>query len=827
MSAAPVLRKAKELNRAAALVTTRELGNCDHCGDSLAGLKVVRRTFVGEPRGRAFCCLGCAFIAEQLFLARISNRDCAALEASVPPTAPRTAGSARLQVEVRGMVCAACALLIEHRLRREPGIVAAQVEFVARRAHVIFNPQHTTPAEIVRSIERCGYRTGSSEALDTKAARIELARLLIAWLAMMQVMMLAVPSYFASAGDIAPDIEQLLRIGQLILTLPVVLFSGWPLMRAAASQVRAGQIGMDLPIVLGLTVAFGASVWAVFAASGPVYFDSIAMFVALVLGARWLQWRALRRAAQHIDEAERRAVLTAQRLRAYPASGALDSVAADELKPGDHVLVAPGETVPADGVVARGSSTLSQAWLTGESTPIEKSVGAAVLAGSVNFDQPLVVEVTRAGPATSLAALRRLVEDAGRERPRVVELANRVALVFLWTLIVLTALTVLAWLAIEPTQALPNAIALLVATCPCALSLAASAALTATQSALARCGILTARSAALQTAAQVDVVASDKTGTLTSAQPAVVRIVLLRDLPLHQIIAIAAGMETLSMHPYARALAAHAAAAKIEAAAVSDPRVDGSAGVEATVDGERYRLGRPDYALAMVKTPAGAAGMRRPVLIDAYGVDGAGIAVLSDKAGLLAVFVFAESLKSDAVAFADRVRAGGADLILLSGDRREPVERIARELRIENGFANQTPESKRRLIAELQRDGRVVAMIGDGMNDAPVLAQADVSIALADGASLAQARADFVVTSARLGEVAAVFEAARRCMRIVHQNLVWAFVYNVIAIPLAAFGYLTPALAAIGMATSSLLVVGNGLRAGRLPSAEGQSPRAG
>jgi len=820
MSAAPVLRKAKELNRAAALVTALERGNCDHCGDSLAGLKVVRRRFFAAPRELAFCCLGCAFIAEQLHLARVSSRDCAALEASVPPATQLVGASARLQVRIRGMVCAACAALIEHRLRREPGVIAAHVDFAMHRAYVSFDAQRSTPAEITRAIERSGYRAGSNEAEEKKAARIDLLRLLIAWLAMMQVMMLAVPTYFAAHGDIATDIEQLLRIAQLILTVPVVFFSGWPIVRAAASQLRAGQVGMDLPIVLGLSAAFGASVWAVLVASGPVYFDSIAMFVALVLGARWLQAKALRRAAEHIDVAERRTPTMAQRLRSFPASGAVDEVAADELRPGDHVLVPPGGSVPADGVVARGASTISQAWLTGEATPIDKNVADAVLAGSVNFDQPLVIEVTRAGAATSLAALRRLVDDAGRERPRVIELANRVATVFLWTVIVLTATTACAWLAIDPAQALPNAIALLVATCPCALSLAAPAALAATQSALARRGVLTARVAALQAAARVDVVAVDKTGTLTSAQPAVARVLLLRDRPLRRIIGIAAGLETLSMHPYARALSAHAAAAKIEPLAICDARVAGSAGVEAMVDGERYRLGRVAYARALTTTAFSDRWEQLPDLIDAHGLEDSGLAVLADRHGPLAIFVFAELPRRDAAAFADHVRATGAELILLSGDRRAPVERIARELHIDQGFANQTPESKRQRIAELQRDGRVVAMIGDGMNDAPVLAQADVSIALAEGASLAQARADFIVTSPRLADAACVFDAARRGMRIVRHNLAWALVYNAIAIPLAAFGLLTPALAAAGMAASSLIVVGNALRARRIAPRE-------
>jgi Cu2+-exporting ATPase len=570
---------------------------------------------------------------------------------------------------------------------------------------------------------------------------------------------------------------------------------------------------MDVPVALGIAAAFAGSAAATWRGTGAVYFDSITMFVAFVLGARWLQARALRRAAEHIDAMERRTALTAQRLRAYPASNAADAVPADELKIGDRVLVAPGETVPADGVVVRGASTLSQAWLTGESTPFEKSVGAAVLAGSVNLDQPLVVEVARAGTSTSLAALRRLVDEAGRERPRVVEVANRVALVFLWLVIGLTALTAGVWLVIDPALALPNAIALLVATCPCALSLAAPAALTAAQSALARRGVLTARAAALQPAAAVDVVATDKTGTLTTGLPAVVRIAQLRDAPLKEIIAIAAGLEALSTHPYARAVAAHAAAAGIEPLTIGDARVDGSAGVEGTVRGKRYRLGRPDYVQALAATGVATRWSRLPDLLDPQSNTGAGVAVLADTDGPVAVYLFAETLKDDAPAFTERVRARGADLILLSGDRRDAVERVARALHIEQGFANQTPDSKRQLIADMQRNGRVVAMIGDGMNDAPVLAQADVSIALADGSTLAQARADFVVASSRLADAASVFEVARRALRIVRQNLAWALLYNAVVIPLAAFGYLTPAIAAAGMAASSLLVVGNALRA--------------
>jgi P-type Cu2+ transporter len=487
MPVEPQFRKAKILDDGGTLAATSESA-CAHCGDSLAGLKVFRR-LIGSER-RAFCCLGCAFIAEQVYLAQASNRDRAALTGALGVPAPSGDGVpahvARLQVPVQGMVCAACALLIEHRLRRDAGVAQALVDFGAARAYVAYDPAVTSPARIERTIERTGYRAGTRDAADeTRARRIDLLRVLVAWLVMMQVMMLAVPAYVAAPGDIAPDIQQLLRIAQLVLTVPLLAFSAVPLMRAAASQLRARAIGMDLPIVLGLGAAFGASLFATVRAQGPVYFDSISMFVALVLGVRWLQARALSTAHRHVEAALRGAQITARRLRAYPGSMVSEPVATESLAVGDHVLVPPGETVPADGVVVHGASTVSQAWLTGEATPFEVGTGGEVSAGAVNLDQPVVLRVQRAGEATSLASLRRLVDDAGRARPRVVEIANRVAVAFLYVVLGVTAATLVGWWFVDPARALPNAIAVLVATCPCALSLAAPAALAAVQSALA------------------------------------------------------------------------------------------------------------------------------------------------------------------------------------------------------------------------------------------------------------------------------------------------------------------------------------------------------
>ncbi len=809
MSAAPVIRKAKEPGTADGGLAA----SCAHCGDSLAGLKIVSRAIGGHRQD--FCCLGCAFIAEQLHLAHASDADRVALEASLAqgPLNRDVPIGTRAQIEIRGMVCAACALLIEHRLRRVPGVATAHVDFTAQRAYVGYEPKRTDVAALKREIERAGYRTDVGAPSEKRRHRIELLRVLLAWLMMMQVMMLAVPAYVAAPGDIPADIEQLLRVAQLVLTIPVMLFCAAPILRAAASQLRAGPIGMDLPILLGLSAAFVASAWATITARGPVYFDSITMFVALVLGVRWLQARALHFARRHLDAAQRRARLTARRLRGFPASLATEPLSAEQLVVDDHVLVSVGETVPADGLIVQGTSSVSQAWLTGEATPIEKHDGSPVLAGSVNLEQPLVVRVTRAGEATSLAALRRLIDDAGRERPRIVELANRIATGFLWVVLAVTVATVAGWWWIDPAQALPAAVAVLVATCPCALSLAAPAALAATQSRLAERGVLTARSAALEALSSIDVLACDKTGTLTTAEPALTRVIALRGHRSSEVLGQAAALEAVAAHPFARALAAAAKAAHAVVPPAQDVSITPSAGIEGTVGGRRLRIGKIEFALALGTDAAQNAWFKRwPALAAQLPRDDSVIA-LADAQGALALFAFGEVLRPDAAALIDTARAGGADVLLVSGDRAGAVERIARALGVERAYAQQTPASKRELVAQLQGAGRRVAMLGDGFNDAPVLAQADVSIALAEGASLAQARADFIVLASRAADVAELLRSSRFGMRIVRQNFAWALLYNVGVIPLAAFGYLSPALAAVGMAASSAMVVANALRA--------------
>jgi Cu2+-exporting ATPase len=820
MPVEPQFRKAKVFDDGGTLAATSDAA-CAHCGDSLAGLKVCGRLIGGERR--AFCCLGCAFIAEQVYLAQASSRDRAALTGALNARAKGIEISplnlARVQIPIQGMACAACALLIERRLRREPGVTQAMVDFGAGRAYVAFDPALVAQARLERTIERAGYRAGVRESGDeSRARRVELLRVVLAWLVLAQVTLLAVPAYFMAPGELAPEIGQLLRTAQLILTVPLLAFSALPLMRAAVSQLRARAIGIELPIVLGLGVAFSASVVATVRAQGPVYFDSIALLVALVLGVRWLQGRALSAAQRHVEATLRGAQIVARRLRTFPGSMVTEAVAAETLAVGDYVLVPPGETVPTDGIVVHGVSTASQAWLTGEATPFELGTGSLVAAGAVNLDQPLVVRVERAGDATSLAALRRLIDDAGRARPRVAEESNRVGEVFLWVVLALTGVTLLGWWMIDPAHAVPNAIAVLIATCPCALALAAPAAFAAVQSALARRGVLTARVAAVERMARVDTLVCDKTGTLTLPVPELMRIVPLRGLEASTLLARAASLEALSNHPFARALTRAARVAGVAVPVVSDGVVAAAAGVEGTVEGKRLRIGKPDYALGLVTREPLPVAARLLKRLEQEKLRAASVVVLADPAGPLALFAFGEVARPGAAALVREVQGAGIQILLVSGDRREPVERVAREIGIgtedaRNVFALQTPESKRQIVTALQAQGRRVAMLGDGMNDAPVIAQADVSIALGEGAALAQSRADFVALHSRTADVAAVFAGSRKAMHIVGQNLLWVSVYNAVAIPLAALGHLTPALAAAGMAASSLVVLANSLRA--------------
>jgi len=795
--------------------------SCDYCGEPLTARNRIVRDL--QQRPQAYCCLGCAFIAEQLALmpgppsAAPAPADAAD---GLPPAAPSC-----LQLDVRGMVCAACAQLVEYCLRGAPGVYSASVDFVSHRAQVVFDPRRTGPLELGRRIGRAGYhvRGDADPRFERRAARIELLRVLVAWLAMMQVMMLAVPGYLARPGEIAPDIEQMLRIGQLVLSVPVALFCAAPFWRAAASQLRVGRIGMDVPVALGLGSALLASAAATLAARGAVYFDSVTMFAALLLSVRWWQLRALGRATAQIDAAAGQNRLRAHRLRQRGLSSAYDTLPAEQLQVDDVILVPAGEAFPADGRIIEGSTSVSQAWLTGESVAQDKCEGEAVLAGSLNLGQAVVVRVARCGDATSLAALQRMIVEAASKRPPGVAFMNRVAARFAVGVLALAGLTALYWLGVEPARATRAAIAVLVVTCPCALSLAAPLAFAVAQARLAARGVLLTRPGALEALARVDTVAFDKTGTLTEERPRLLELQPLAGRGAAQCLEIAAGLESRSQHPFALALRDAAQAGAVSPpAAVRVAEVAGM-GVEGIVAGARYRLGKPEYALALARDPQ--QGAQRLSQLQQQGrAQGVSQVVLAAEEGPLALLRFGETLRPDAAALLRELGGQGKALLLLSGDGQAAVERVAAELGAGASLSllalgDQDPAGKRRLLEQRQAAGARVAMIGDGINDAPVLAQADASIALASGVKLAQVRADVILLGPRLAAVGQTFTVAARTLRIVRQNLGWALAYNALMIPLAAAGVLAPWLAAVGMAASAGFVLANSLRLRAPPAA--------
>jgi Cu2+-exporting ATPase len=706
---------------------------------------------------------------------------------------------------VEGVRCGACVWLFESWLSRQRGIASAGLNFATRRARVRFDPDETSLAAILRAVAAIGYRAypydrARREALARREGRALLLRSGLALLAMMQVMMFAVPAYVSGEG-IDPGHRALLDWASLTLTLPVVLYSAAPFFGGAWRDVKLARLGMDVPIALGIAGAFVASVWATITRSGAVYFDSITMFVALVLLARLVEWRVRERAGDALEAIARELPPAAERLVEYPHDASAQTVAAASLAPGDHVRVATGAPIPVDGVVIEGRSSVEEALLTGESWPRAKAAGDHVLAGSINRESPLIVRVSAAGEATTLSALGRLAERAANERPRIATLSDTVAAGFVAALLCIALASALAWAMIDAPRALPIALAVLVVSCPCALSLATPAAIASAAGALSRRRILCVRPDALEALSRVTHVVLDKTGTLTAGDVRLLDVVPSANLERAACVAIAAALERGSSHPIARALHEHATSACVAGQVSAVP----GQGIEGIVAGRRYRLGREAWVTRIAGSQSAAAS--------AHPSAGESTCVaLGCDAGLVATLRFGDRLRDGARAFVDTLREAGLAVSIVSGDRAPAVERVARAVGVDDWHADAAPEDKQSIVASLQRRGGVVAMIGDGINDAPGLARADVSLTFGSAATLTQWTADAIVLGDDLAGVAFALRMARRTFRVIRQNVGWALVYNAIAIPLAATGHLSPLVAAVGMSASSLVVVGNAWR---------------
>ena len=711
-------------------------------------------------------------------------------------------------VLIEGMYCAACALTIEDALQNVPGVRSVEVSAGSHRAKVVWESQAVSPSGWMQAVHKAGYRALPANDAFARERRLAesrkaLWRMMVAGLCMMQVMMYAYPAYVAQPGDLTVEMEQLLRWASWVLSLPVIFFSCGPFFSSAWQDVLHRRISMDLPVALGMLITFVVSSAGTFDPAGifghEVYFDSLTMFVFFLLAGRWLELRLRDRTAGALETLMNRLPDSVLRLR---ADGHFERVPVRRLQVGDVVRILPGEAFPADGVLLQGHTSVDEALLTGESRPLTRQVGDEVISGSHNLSAMVQMRIDRVGEQTRFAQIVNLMESASTSKPAMARLADTIAKPFLIAVLIAAGVACAYWWQTDPERALMVAVSVLIVTCPCALSLATPAAMLSAAGALAKRGVLVRRLNAFESLADVDTVLFDKTGTLTRDAMVVNQIRVRQGTTQQQALALAAMLAQHSLHPLSRALVS---AARLEDASthwrVAQVTEQAGQGVRAEVSSAsgsepaiRLRLGSASFCGI---TPVNASALQ---------------VHLSDDAGWLASFEFQEDIRQDAQETVAALQRAGISVYLLSGDASDAAHRVAEKVGISEVRGNCSPQDKLDFLREFQDQGHRVAVVGDGLNDGPVLAGAHVSFAFGQAVPLAQAQADFLVSGGRLTNVVEALTLSRRTLTIVRQNLSWAAIYNAVCVPLAVFGLLPAWLAGLGMASSSLLVVVNALR---------------
>ena len=783
---------------------------------------------LGEPRH--FCCQGCVAVAQAIVDAGLeayyTHRRETAVTADVVPEVLRRlsfydnpavqqsfvrdrAGSREASLLLENIRCAACLWLNERVLRGLDGVLDVDLDYANHHARVRWDPNRIQLSEILESILNIGYVAhpydpARREQLNALQRKRSTERLIFAGVIGMVVMNFAIAGYVMGLSDETGELALWIRIGRwtsLFATTALLAYPGQEFFTGAWHDLRNRRLGMDVPIVLGLSVAYLGSLHATWTQVGEVYYDSIAMFVFLVLLARRIELRGRIQAANALDRVGRILPRVARRL-----DGAGEhEVLVTELAPGDRVRVRPGELVPSDGRLTEGCSSFDESLLTGEPLPVLQGPGDWVIGGSCNVDQSVVITVEKASADSTVSEIHRLLVSGLRDAPRFVVLAQRAATWFVGAVLLIAAVTATIWLWLDPAAALPNTVAVLIVTCPCALALAAPVAAAIGVGRLADQGLLTVRGDAVEILAECDTFAFDKTGTLTAGALRLEHVETFGDLTADEALAVAAALEVHSEHPIGRALRESHSGPVADASGLHHQV---GAGVEGRVAGSRWRIGKPTFALRGAErdslTEQAAQRSREGLLVIA-------LARADDQAG--ALFELRDAMRPGAAEMIAALRREGvAQLALLSGDSQASVERVAEELGIEQALGDLKPADKLRWIRDRQAAGGRVAMIGDGINDAPTLAAADVSLSFAHATELAQANSGLLVLGSDLRVIGDARRLAAKTRRTIRQNLTWAASYNFLAVPAAAIGWIAPWGAAIGMSLSSLLVVINALR---------------
>ena len=708
---------------------------------------------------------------------------------------------------IEGMRCAACSRAITRAVSALPGVERFSVNVATARGAVDWNPRKIALRQILDAVSAAGFKplplAGAAAASDQRAQRrVALKRIGLAGLGMMQTMMFVYCIYASGTHGIDPGIAQYLKLAGLLIATPVLVYSGAPFFTAALRDLRRRSLGMDVPVALALSIAYTASVINTFRGAGEIYFDSVTMFIFFLLAGRFVEMTVRQRNLSATEALARSLPATVARIA---EDGTTERIAPGLIKQGDLLSIPKGAVLPVDSLLAAGEAVVDESLLTGESISISKRLDQPLLGGSINVGHPIRVIAMAGASESMLASIVALLERTQAARASITRTADQVASWFVLLTLALAASAAVLWLFMEPARALPAALAVLVVTCPCALSLATPAAIAAATARLARQGLLVTRPDALERLAQVDVVVVDKTGTLTTGTPVVELKGIRRGISPDLIFQIAAALESASEHPIAIAFRMQANPTRAASLLKEFP----GRGVEGCVDGIQYRLGTHHFVMELAAPPVASRTPADP---------GASI-FLADPEGIVATFALTDGLRPDAVLAVEQLRGMGLKVAIASGDQPEVVQEVARKLDVEDAQGRLTPQKKLELVQQRQSDGTKVLMVGDGINDGPVLAAASVSCAMAQGSAIAQAAADLLLLNESLGTLAEAIRTARQMRAIIHQNLAWALVYNLGTVPLAALGWIAPWVAAIGMSTSSLLVVLNAARLARPPRA--------
>ena len=803
-------------------------GSCFHCGLPVPEGFVTTVRIDGEDR--AMCCHGCQAVAAAIIAAGHENFYRVRTEASpsgqdpVPDFLRETevydlpdvqsqfvhspdVDTREASLILEGITCAACVWLNEQYIAGLPGVTDVRVNYATQRALVRWDETRIKLSEILQAIQKIGYRAipfnpDQQQELHRRQRRQQQRRMAIAGLFGMQVMMLSISLYAGAWSGMERDFEQFFRWLSLGLTLPVLFYSATPFFQAAWRDLKRLRVAMDLPVSLAIVIAFLASAVATVSGQGEVYFDSVVMFVFFLSASRYFENMARQRCAASVEKLVQSMPLMTTRLAG--AGAVEEAVAAATLALGDRVLIRPGETVPADGEIESGRSAIDESLLSGESLPLARGPGDRLLGGSINVGNPLQMRVCAVGADTVMAEIQRTIERAQADKPPLARLADRVAAHFISIVLLVVACVALFWWWQDPARWFEIALAVLIVSCPCALSLATPTAISATLGRMQSAGLLVKQAAALEKMNRVTHVVFDKTGTLTEGKPTLEQVVCNPDFDRAHCLELAASLERHSEHPLARVLvqAAHASTARDVSQIVSMA----GAGISATIDGEEYFIGSSDF----IANQTGAAVPGE--WLDGIAQDAVTAVVLARSDCVMAMFTFTDRLRDDAPALVDSLQQMGKSIVLMTGDRAASAVQVAAKTGIDDYRAQMSPLDKMESVQALQVDGGCVLMVGDGINDAPVLARADVSIAMGGASSLAKTSADIVLIANQLRVVAQAISMSARTQSVIRQNMAWALLYNFGAIPAAALGLVAPWLAAVGMSASSLIVVLNAMR---------------